>query len=352
MKIWIEHEVWTLDQYRSLALLLWTTRPETQYNVYKPLWEELRYAFDKEYYNTQYEIKFAPFDHSVENIEIVSNYFGELYHAHESIQNKWPDFVWTHIHIFNSYSPSNSGKLEVINRVFQEMATFWKRYYADDRIAPAYKYYELKRLVTSNNLLKFLDYNIFFGAMANIQSVAGFSFQYRDIGMDRPKYAPVIWSPERWWKAFSLELRYISNTYFLLESPENIQKLVEDCVEIVTNETSSPHEDVQYYKQLKTEILKNYIILTQLLYGIQNNMSLLNVENNIRESLPLATPPATESELRLISEINRNLISDVDIFSRSNNIWREERWMRRRDEEESSDDWWGDVESSDEEEGS
>ncbi len=44
--------------------------------------------------------------------------------------------------------------------VFKEMADFWKGIYEDEGLSIQYKERELKRLVTSNNLLKFFDHNL------------------------------------------------------------------------------------------------------------------------------------------------------------------------------------------------
>lgn len=337
MQIWIEHEVWVLDQQKSLQKAMWTLRPSDHYNEYKEIMPGLSVAYDKEYYNTQYEVKFRWFDPSVVNIAGVSDYFGMLYWKHDTIQNKWPDFVWTHIHLFNSYSPTSKGHIQITERVFREMASFWKKFYEDDRIAHIYKSYELKRLSTSNNLLKFLDHNIFLNKLKSILEYNCQSYQYKGIGYDRPKYAPVIWSHARWGKEYSLELRYISNTYFLLEDPAVIKQLVDDCQNIVENVTTVPVEDLQDTKNTIESIFKSYLTITTLSYGIQNNLSLRDVEERIRKSLPITTSEFNQDRLRFISQVNLNLIPDNDIFSRSNDLVRG-RW------EESSDDWYSDEE--------
>lgn len=340
MQIWIEHEVWVLDQQKSLQKAMWTLRPSDHYNEYKEVMPGLNVAYDKEYYNTQYEVKFRWFDPAVNNIAGVSDYFGLLYWKHDSIQNKWPDFVWTHIHIFNGYWPNSKGHLHVVNRVFDEMASFWTKFYEDDRIAHIYKMYELKRLSTSNNLLKFLDHNIMFGRLKSILEYNCQQYQYKDIGYDRPKYAPVIWSHARWGKEYSLELRYISNTYYLLEDPVIIKQLVTDCEYIVNEVTTHNDEDIEETKRLIKSILNNYLIITTLSYGIQNNLSLRNVEDRIRKSLSLTTADFSEERLRFISQINLSLIPDSDICSRSNDITRGRRL-------EPEDDWFEEWESSD-----
>lgn len=337
MQIWIEHEVWVLDQQKSLQKAMWTLRPSDHYNEYKEVMPGLNVAYDKEYYNTQYEVKFRWFEPSVINIAGVSDYFWMLYWKNDTIQNKWPDFVWTHIHLFNAYSPNSKGHLQIVDRVFKEMATFWTKFYADDRIAHIYKMYELKRLSTSNNLLKFLDHNVFFSKLKSILEYNCQNYQYKDIGYDRPKYAPVIWSHARWWKEYSLELRYISNTYYLLEDPLAIKKLVDDCESIVNQVTTNPVEDLQDTKNTIESIFKSYLTITTLSYGIQNNLSLRDVEERIRKSLPITTSEFNQDRLRFISQVNLNLIPDNDIFSRSNDLVRG-RW------EESSDDWYSDEE--------
>lgn len=325
MKIWIEHEVWVQDQQRTLIQIL-GGYPQEHYNEYQVWatasdWEQLMVAYDKEYYHTQYEVKFKPFNASAENIWLVSDFFGKLYGKHDCIQNNGPDFVWTHIHIFNEYSPTHKGILNVTAAVFKEMATFWKDLYEEEGIAMAYKERELKRLVTSNNLLKFFDHNILNWVLKKIQNTVSMGFQYRDIGNDRPKYAPVIWSAARWWKAYSLELRYISNTYFLLQEPEKIKALIDECVDCVRSMTeASPESHKMSIPIAIKSILTSYITLTALLYGSQNNRSLRDVEDLIRELSPLADLKISENKLCLITEINMNLIPDGDIYQRSHGL--------------------------------
>lgn len=354
MLIWIEHEVWVLDQQRSLIKAMWTPRPAEHYNEYKDIEPWLSVAYDKEYYQTQYEVKFRGFVPTVENIAKVSDYFGMLYWKNDTIQNKWPDFVGTHIHLFNSYWPNNKGLIQVVERVFREMAGFWMKYYADDRIAHLYKMYELKRLSTSNNLLKFLDHNVFAGHLKIILDHNCQQYQYKDIGMDRPKYCPVIWSPSRGWKEYSLELRYISNTYYLLEDPVVIKQLVDDCEEIVRNATINPNPSIEFHSQLISNIYKHYLTITTLSYGIQNNMSLRDVEARIRELISLVSATANQDRLRLISQVNLSMISDSDLFARSNTLRQGERRNTEPDNWD-EDPFWepGDDDSdSDTEEGS
>lgn len=361
MKIGIEHEVWVLDQQCTLMDIL-GGRPSERYNQYTVWmtssdWEELKVAYDKEYYGTQYEVKFAPFTASEENIWLVSDFFWKLYSKHDCIQNNGPDFVWTHIHIFNDYSPTHKWLFNVMALVFKEMADFWKGIYEDEWVSIQYKVKELKRLVTSNNLLKFFDCNVLSNQLRKIHTASSFSFQYRDIGNDRPKYAPVIWSPSRGWKAYSLELRYISNTYFLLEDPAKIRTLIQNCVDTVNVMTSEPIEVHKDSIQIAIKsILTSYITLTALLYGTQNNRSLRHVEEMIRELLPLAELKISEGRLSLITEINMNMIPDGDIyqrfhsFNRPTPIGQNSVFFDETENDWDDSDGWGDDESDESDE--
>jgi len=328
-----------LDREQSLRKILGTTHPQEMYNAYKDIWQWLNVAYDKEYYNTQYEIKFSWFDPTIEWITKVSDFLWTHYGKNDSIQNKWPDFVGTHIHIFNSYSPTSKGIIEVIARVFEEMATFWKIMYEDDRICNAYKLTELQRLVTSNNLLKFADSNMFFNTLRNIQEHTWVNYQYRDIWFDRAKYAPVIWSGQRRWKEYSLELRYISNTYFLLEDPEKILQLVEDCASIVENRTTIAEYSVKELTNSLQTIFYNYLTLASLLYGIKSDMSIRNVEKLISELLPLTTTTPSQTSLLTLSQINMSMISNSDIFARSHPPRRRQEEPVESDEDSSYWEW-------------
>ena len=67
-------------------------------------------------------------------------------------------------------------------------------------------------------------------------------------------------------------------------------------------------------------ILTSYITLTALLYGTQNNRSLRDVEELIRELLPLTDVKISENRLCLLTEINMNLIPESDIYQRSHGL--------------------------------
>lgn len=112
----------------------------------------------------------------------------------------------------------------------------------------------------------------------------------------------------------------------MLEDPVKIQRLIQDCSDIVQNTTvNAPSLD--FYKVLVQKIFQHYLTITTLSYGIQNNLSLLNVEERIRKQLSSVTITLTGDELRFISQVDLNLISDSDIFARNN---------RRRDDSQSN----------------
>ena len=67
-------------------------------------------------------------------------------------------------------------------------------------------------------------------------------------------------------------------------------------------------------------ILTSYITLTALLYGTQNNRSLRDVEEVIRELLPFAELKIPEGRLSILTEINMNLIPDGDIYGRFHSL--------------------------------
>lgn len=68
------------------------------------------------------------------------------------------------------------------------------------------------------------------------------------------------------------------------------------------------------------DILTSYITLISLLYGTKNNRSLRDVEDVIRQLLPYAEQQYAEDRLRLIREVNMNMIPDGDIYARSHRI--------------------------------
>lgn len=267
-------------------------------------------------------MKAKGFEPTIHNLDALADYFASLYTETSSIQNKGPDFVGTHIHLFKNYSPTNAGTLQVTARVFKEMKEFWHSQYQNQDIAPLIRKAELKRLTTSNNLLKFFDYAIMGSVLSEMAHKNGINFQYRDIGYNRPKYCPVIWSPALGGKEFSLELRFISNTYFLMAPTRQIKELVTDVENIIniwstTNRTDTEHDMLNV--EAMTSIVKDYIYLTTLHYGETNNMSLRNVEKRIRELLSIGPVRVYEGRLRFIREFNLNMIPKSDI------LWKSER---------------------------
>lgn len=91
---------------------------------------------------------------------------------------------------------------------------------------------ELLRVLTSNNISKYFDYKIMRGALKRNLYEAGYSYVYSSIGNDRPKYQPLIWSlPRDDGKPLSLEARIFPNSYFLMNSPEEIKLVIDEMIE-------------------------------------------------------------------------------------------------------------------------
>jgi len=111
----------------------------------------------------------------------------------------------------------------------------------------------------------------------------------------------------------------------LLEDPVVIKQLVDDCEEIVRNATINPNPSIEFHSQLISNIYKHYLTITTLSYGIQNNMSLRDVEARIRKLISLVSATANQDRLRLISQVNLSMISDSDLFARSNTLRQGER---------------------------
>lgn len=336
-KIWIEYEFTTKSQDNSLRQL--TSKFNVNLNQYFPIstGSPIEVAFDSEYYQNQYEVKFKPFEPTAENIAAIQDWINQM-HDELPIQNHWPSFVGTHIHIFREFPQVNPGYFHATSEVFKEIRDFMVEYAACPYIHKTVKETEFQRLLTSNNLLKFFDLNYLKNSFARIQyDLNSTPFQYRDIGIDRPKYKPCIWSPERQGKQKTFEIRYIPNSYFLLKDPQEIASFVDRINNILlsyTPENQIPKEPtLEELQTFTNSIINSYYDITRLYKSVsKDNSGLWNPEKEPLESSPNAWVSIPQDVLPALQNIEMSRISDDDLY-------RSTYWRSEESDDDNNDEW-------------
>lgn len=206
---------------------------------------------DSEYYDNQVEFKSVPgigldsfgaFRDGVKDM-LLSTPLGKPFALS-------PSFVGTHFHLFfedEDGTPvsevSRYGKSLAVHLTYLEVAKFFREWVnlvptTNNGILEFNEYKsaflktplkaELERVLTSNNVSKYFDHRHMGSVMRDQLNAKGFSYAYSNIGNDRPKYQPVIWSYARpGGKPLSFEVRLLPNAYFFLKKEEEFKAFVE-----------------------------------------------------------------------------------------------------------------------------
>lgn len=102
-RIWIEYEFATLNQQQSIEEMK-DKYEITDLNQFINIPDSnIKFALDKEYYDSIYEIKTYPSPNFTTNIHKIQGFIRENISQSLYIQNPWPDYTWTHIHIFKDF---------------------------------------------------------------------------------------------------------------------------------------------------------------------------------------------------------------------------------------------------------
>lgn len=297
IRIWIEYEFTTLNQNQSLDKMK-EKYGITDINQFINIPDSnIKFAIDEEYYDSIYEIKTYPSPNFTTNISKIQDFIRENTDKSIYLQNPWPNYVGTHIHIFKDFEKKENRPplVPVLSEVFHTITNFMIDFTLNPYVNHINKVRELKRLVQSNNLIKYLDHNYLKDSLKLMTRNNNIYFSYDSVWIDNPKYQPVIYSPKRNQKNYSIEIRYIPNTYFLLSKPEEITNFLKRIIKINEDTRINTPPDELLEKQIES-ILKNYYILINLLTYVSknNHCNLLNIEAIREKPLPL--------ELRNISQ--------------------------------------------------
>lgn len=296
-RIWIEYEFATLNQQQSIEEMK-DKYEITDLNQFINIPDSnIKFALDKEYYDSIYEIKTYPSPNFTTNIHKIQGFIRENISQSLYIQNPWPDYTWTHIHIFKDFEKKKNRPplLPIIDEVFTTITNFMIDFTLNPYVNHIIKVRELSRLTKSNNLIKYFDHNYLKDSLKLMARNNNIYFSYDSVWIDNPKYQPVIYSPKREGKNYSIEVRYVPNSYFLLSKPEEIKNFLKRIIKINEDTRTITPADQLLQIHVKS-ILNNYHILINLLNYVQknNHCNLLNIEAIREKPLPL--------ELRNISE--------------------------------------------------
>ena len=226
-KIWMEIELWfPWWNCRDHSTFCWITYANKWWmNITNKFW--FKTSISKEYYKNQVEF----------NIPWTKNKWIDMRHKVAclcdkfpeeafTVSLKWPAFVGTHIHysfLNDKWEPVDYPiknkvlilMLNIISFYIEYFKTKIKKTKECDQflVYPTLKN-EMERLVKNHNILINRDTKVFDRRIENFLNRKNNWFIYTN-GRDNIRYRPIIWSPARPWKPFTMEIRYISNLIWL-----------------------------------------------------------------------------------------------------------------------------------------
>ena len=203
---------------------------------------------DREYYANQIEFKLRSTDNIAEWIGYFQAFLHSCYKHFADINCVGNPFVGTHFHLFlekdgEEYSQlARWKKLPIFNYIYSYFAQFLSDNELD--IRPEVIAHEAKRLSMNHNILRHFDRQYLKDWIKRNLERNNLWYPMFHNGINRPKYAPVIWSLANLstWKPHSLEVRAIPNTWLLTATTGEVYDLI--CqIEQILNERHNPRFD-------------------------------------------------------------------------------------------------------------
>ena len=209
--VWVElemHSNWY--SWESIGHKLWLSK-------YKFNKHWIKYSL--EYYPETFELNFKPFNiNNIKAIQKYKHYAGEVKSKYSlSLFNRWPAFVWTHIHIFNPLLFNNRSEILKITMAF-----------ILDNIKFLSKN-DILRLLLAHQLWAYhdkLNNDVWRNFIINSWLPAS------SVWRDKRKYQPILFSRENidTGKPKSIEIRIVPNTFFFNGLMEKLVLTVLDKV--------------------------------------------------------------------------------------------------------------------------
>lgn len=203
---------------------------------------------DREYYSNQIEFKLRATDNIEEWLAYFQQFIHGCYQHMSDISCIGTPFVWTHMHLFLEkdwvpYDKMARGKkmpiFSYMYRKFEEFLSFNPENLKWDIVRN-----EALRLASNHNILRYFDSTYLKNWIKRNLERHWLCYPMFHRWIDRPKYAPVIWSFANivTWKPHSLELRAIPNSWLITAPPEELYEFV--CqIESILNERHNPRID-------------------------------------------------------------------------------------------------------------
>lgn len=246
-KIWIEFEFeipWKINRVLPYAeaLVRSLNKDNDTYII----------EVDREYYSNQIEFKLRSTWDILGWITYFQEFLRLCYRHMVDINCTWSPFVWTHIHLFLEkdwvpYSWVARGKkvpiFDYVYSLFYEFLHENKLWIREDVIVD-----EARRLSSNHNILRHFDKQYLKNWIKrNLEDIYQMYPMFHN-GINRPKYAPVIWSlaNEETWKPHSLEIRAIPNSWMLTSSDTDVYSFLMR-IEKILNERHDRRKDYASY---------------------------------------------------------------------------------------------------------
>lgn len=226
-------------------------------------YKSIRVCNDDEYYSDQIEFKMMQEKFDDDICQKIKE-FKEFVSLDDTMRINGNNWTGTHIHIFplrgwKELKRMINCKMSITAYLLDEIIDFLVKWLEDWTVSNKAWRYELQRLALSHNIWRYFDTERMGDALRrNLQTFWDDYTQFSK-GVDRPKYAPVIWSlpNEETGKPLSLELRLFPNSFFLLTEEEKIKEILENVIKLVNNAKKETDEDrIEYANRIRTSHLK------------------------------------------------------------------------------------------------
>lgn len=217
---------------------------------------------DREYYANQIEFKLRSTSDIKEWLHYFQSFLHSCYKHFVDINCVGNPFVGTHIHLFLEkdgvpYTQlARWKKLPIFNYVYGK---FWEFLYSNKNgIRKEVIAHEAKRLAYNHNILRHFDKQYLKDWIRKNLERNQMNYPMFHSGINRPKYAPVIWSLANLdtGKPHSLEIRAIPNTWLLTCSTEEAYDFICQIEKILNERHDSRFDYVSSILDTNNKLLR------------------------------------------------------------------------------------------------
>lgn len=262
-KVWIELElamncnVHNMNLYRHIPIVKHGNNPI--YSEYIP-W--CVFWITQEFYEQQIEFNIWWCSELLNPYKKFLHWLREQKSELYAIQ-KWPAYIWTHIHFqFSDWVSVITKRMRNKKyKVFLALLKFYLKYFTEQVCINKKKMWVLKwefwRILNNHNINIYWDYKFFKWEMNNTKTIiTDLRFHYTN-GKDKPKYQPILWSNPKYDKPFTFEVRAIPNIIWL--DPRKLKELINIIKDSfnqkkIKNEIRNTKQDIIYTRTKLCEL--------------------------------------------------------------------------------------------------